>query len=192
MCEKIGIDIIVENEKYMSENFDWIYDMDSLSMEKRIEYCLTEPTYRNRVYRWSEIQLVENVWDATQLKTLSLILLWKIRELQGLNSKLTFKEFLEEEELVNFDEIACEESFETKERTSHFRSSYVFQNSLSIPVNLLILNKKGELIRDVRLEAGEYLFNKFNLIAGLKMECVSENGCIRKYRCVDNGYCIIE
>ena len=190
--EKIGIDIIVENDKYMSENFDWAYDHDSLSMEKRIDFCLNDPIYRNKVFRWKEIQLAENVWDATQLRSFSLILLWKIRELRGLNNKLSFKEFLENKKLVAFDKTACENHFESKENDSHLRFSYIFQNTLSDPVFLSIKRKNREGTLEIRLGANEYFANKFSLSEGSEIECMTENGCIIKYRCVDNGYCIIE
>ncbi len=190
--EKIGVNIIVENDKYMSENFSWTYDRDSLAIEKRIDYCLNDPIFRNRVYRWKEIQLEENAWDATQLRSFSLILLWKIRSIRGSNRMLSFKDFLMNYKLVSFDNIECEKSFDPEENTSHYRSSYIFHNTMTQTVNLHFLNDKEEIRMDIKLEAGEYFANKFNLREGTEIHCITEDNCIRKYRTVDNGYCIIE
>ena len=58
-------------------------DTDSISIEKNIEFCLTDPIFKSKVLHYNEYDLGENTWDASLIRTSAVALLWKIKTLRN-------------------------------------------------------------------------------------------------------------
>ena len=91
----------------MVDKHTWFYGFDSIAREKKIHYILNDSLYKNKLTHYNYYQLSENVWDASLIRTTSVALLWKIKNIRNTENPPHIEEFLKALKLTSLKEISC-------------------------------------------------------------------------------------
>ncbi len=152
-----------KKEEYVNK-FTWSYRVDSLSVEKQIHHALTDSIYRNNVNFYTDIQLRENVWYASLMRTSSVALLWQINQIQGLDETLIINQFFKELDLKPLSEYACTDK-PYKINEINFRRSFIIYNNTKESITFNYVDDYGKRLSPFTISP-----NKFHLRVNHNMD----------------------
>jgi len=190
--EKAVVELSLERHKEMADQLPWLNLNDSLSMEKRINYHLTDPFLKNKILNYNNINLDENTWDASLIRTSSVALLWTIKSLRGTeNTSIDF--FLEKFGMRPFQELECDGyPFEKKENIN-FRLNYIFYNNTDETVFYNYMNLEGKILNRNKISLPPKSFNisASRLKTNTFIEVLKNDSCNKVYRRIKEDYLVI-
>jgi hypothetical protein len=190
--EQVAIDISISSKKEMTLEFPWYQLRDSLSRELRIEHYLTDPIYKGRVLHYNDYQLGENVWDATLIRTSSIALLWKIREMRG-TAPPTIEGLLRAMDLKPFQALSCDAyPFEPAEEI-HLHANFIMYNNRSDTVYFNVANTEGRILNSDEWSLAPHSFqlDEWSLSIDRSIEVLDGDSCHAVYRRTKEDYLII-
>ena len=141
------------------------------------------------------MQLEENIWDATIIRTMAIALLWDIKKMDP-NDETDIKDYLKNKNLNPFESFDCEVKTYNTDKHLNFRTTFVLIKNNRKEITLNFIDKNKDITQSINLHPdannpsfiiGEYYFGKVELI-----EVVEENKCSKIYSFVKDGYLILE
>ncbi len=192
--EKKAVDLSLSRFKEMTDTLPWMFKYDSISRDKARDYYLTDEIYKNKVLHYNTLQLSENVWDATLIRSSSVVLLWQLKKIRTKNNALDLKSFLISKGLEPFEELDCSERpFKNRESIS-FGRNFILYNNSDKEVLFNVIETSGELISTGRLKSKSILFNEsVNLSTNRLIERVDDSGsCVKVYRYTKEDFLIFD
>ena len=190
--EKAVVEMSMQRGKELADQLPTLYQTDSISIEKNINYYLSDPIFKNKVIHYNHYELNENTWDASLIRTSAVALLWQIKTLRG-GADTTLDKFLKKFELKPFQELNCGEfPVETIENTN-FRLNYVFYNNSDKEVLFNILDTEGKVLNSKKLSIlpKSFKLNQYSLSEDRLVQVLENNTCKKLYRRLKQDYLII-
>jgi hypothetical protein len=193
--EKAVVDLAKQRRKEFVETLPWLYESDSISTEKAKDFILNDPIYRNKVIQYTNLQLEENIWDATIIRTMAIALLWDIKKMDP-NDETDIKDYLKNKKLKPFETFDCEAKTYNTGKHLNFRTTFVLIKNNRKEITLNFIDKNKVITQSINLSPAvnnpsfiirEYYFGKVEFI-----EVVEENKCSKIYSFVKDGYLILE
>ncbi len=193
--EKAVVDLAKQRRNEFVETLPWLYESDSISTEKAKDFILNDPIYRNKVIQYTNLQLEENIWDATIIRTMAIALLWDIKKMDP-NDETDIKDYLKNKNLKSFETFDCEVKTYNTDKHLNFRTTFVLIKNNRKEITLNFIDKNKDITQSINLHPdennpsfiiGEYYFGKVGFI-----EVVEENKCSKIYSFVKDGYLILE
>jgi hypothetical protein len=189
--ENMATDIYLQRRKELVDNLPWFLNNDSLAIDKKLDYTLNDPFFKNKVISFIEFQLSENVWDCSLIRTSSIALLYKIKTLKEENVQLNT--YLEDLGLKPFNQLSCnEKEFSRKERVL-FRNNSILYNNLDTIANYNIIDENGKRLNQNSLSLepksfrlDEFSFNRYAI------QLLKNGECQTVYSYVKDGFVIFE
>jgi len=187
-------DLVVKSSLDISKEMDdlsWLYKRDSISKENRLDY-LTGPVFFNKMKRFNRLQLSENIWDATLIRTTSIVILWKIKNMGNENSTGELKEFLNSHGLKPWLKLDCDQRIFTPSSSLNFRTNYVIYNNLQKEVDLNSFDLNGVQLPDNKLQPKAFFLAETDQYDGYIIEVKDDDRCTGAFGFVKDGYIIID
>ena len=163
-----------ERTKEMIDQFEWYFGNDAASVGQANAYYAST-LHKNKVIQYYAIRLSENTYDASLIRTSSIVLLWEIAQLK--NQEDTILDFLRKLGLNPLNQINCSDPNNTSfENQAGFRRNFVIYNDTDADITLeerikndsthsaqLLIPSKGFFMDEFYLFQNEYLLlNKAN------------------------------
>ena len=188
--EDIVVNLSMEYTKERADNFEWLMLSDSLSNEKRMDYVLS-PINLNKIVHYNNIQLDENAYDASLIRTSCIALLWNIKALG--NNKQPLDEFLNALRLNPWKEVDCNQKPSSDDYKVNFRTNFTIYNNSPETAYFNVLNGKDKsLSYQFTVKPKRFKLNQFYVNDGEILHQVDINGnCIKVFEQVKDGYIII-
>ena len=190
--EKMVIEISMERKKENADQLPWLNLSDSLSIEKSIDYYLTNPFYKNKILHYNDYDLDENTWDASLINTSSVALLWTIKNLRG-TENASIDSFLKKLGMIPFQEIECDGYPFEKKESINFRLNHIFYNNTDKTVFYNYVNLEGEIWNRKKRSLPPKSFNlsDFSLNTNYFIEALENDSCKKIYRRIKEDYLVI-
>jgi len=179
-----------KKEEYVNK-FPWYYSNDSLSFEKAIRHTLTDTIYRNNVSYYTDLQLNENVYDATLMRTSSVELLWQIKSIKRLNKTLTIKQFLNELHLKPLTEYACNDK-PYKRNEIFFRRNFMVYNNTKDSITFNYVDESGNREHPLTVAPNNFLPNGQIMNSSQFIELTVDYECKGVFKQNKEDYLLIE
>lgn len=179
-----------KREEYVNK-FTWSYRNDSLSFEKEIHYALTDSIYRNNVNFYTDLQLSENVWYASLMRTSSVALLWHIKQIQGLDETLTITQFFKELDLKPLSEYACTDK-PYKINEISFRRNFIVYNNTSDPITLHYIDESGKRLFSFTMSSNKFLLERFSMVHNRFIQLTVDDECRKVFKQNKEDYLLFE
>jgi len=173
------------------DRFTWYNRTDSLSLKKHIKHALTDTIYRNTVNRYTRLQLNENVWYASLMRTSSVALLWQIKQIQGLDETLTIREFLNDLGLKPLSEHACSDK-PYKVNDIDFKRSVILYNNTNEPITYYSIDETGKRYYHEKVPANKFLVNYERGRTNRFIEYIKDDECIKIFKQNKEDYLVFE
>ncbi len=190
--ENAVVEISMERRKEVVDQLPWLNLSDSLSIEKAIKYILTDPFHKNKILHFNDYDLDENTWDASQIRTTSVALLWHIKNLKG-TQNISIDSFLNNLGMVPFQELECDgHPFEKKE-TVNFRLNYILYNNTDKTIFYNIINLEGEILnrKKLSLTPKSFQVSAARLNTNYFIEVLENDSCKKVYRRIKEDYLVV-
>ncbi len=190
--EKKAVDLSLSRFKEMTDTQPWLFKSDSISRDKARHYYLTDEIYQNKVLHYNTLQLAENVWDATLIRTSSAVILWKIKNLRTKNNSLDLASFLSDRSLEPFEELNCSQNkYETRESIS-FGRNFIIYNNTDKKIKFNIIKQTGEIVSKGSIAPKSLLFDEsVELSTNRLVQRIDDTGsCSKVYRYTKEDYLI--
>ncbi len=190
--EKAAVVLSLERHKELADQLPWLNLSDSLSMEKRINYHLTDPFFKNKILNYNNLNLDENTWDASLIRTSSVALLWTLKNLRG-TENMSIDSFLKKLGMTPFQELECDGYPFEKKESINFRLNYIFYNNTDKTVFYNYLNLEGEILNRNKISISPKSFNLagFRLNTNNFIEILENESCNKVYRRIKEDYLVI-
>ena len=179
-----------KTEEYVNK-FTWFYRADSVSFEKLIHHALTDTIYRNNVNYYTILQLNENVWYASLMRTSSVALLWQIKLIQGLDKNLTIKQFLNDLDLKPLSAYACTDK-PYKRNDINFRRNFIIYNNTKDTITYYKINESGMRLYPVTVAPNKFLLTYESMSNDQFIELTTDNECRRVFKQNKEDYLLFE
>ncbi|TXD53085.1 DUF6090 family protein [Polaribacter sp. IC063] len=179
-----------KSEEYVNK-FSWYYSNDSLSFEKAIRHALTDTIYRNNVSYYTHLQLNENVFDATLMRTSSVELLWQIKSIRGLNKTQTIKQFLNELDLKPLTEYACMDK-PYKKNEIFFRRNFIVYNNTKDSITFNYVDESGNREYPLTVAPNNFLPNGQIMYSNQFIELTVDYECKKVFKQNKEDYLLFE
>ncbi len=189
-CEQIAIDISISSRTEMANRYPWYNLSDSLSGESYIDHILTDPIYKSKLLHYNAYQLDENTWDATIIRTSSVALLWKLKQIKR-TAPPTIEEFLDQLGLRSFQKMDCDGyPFEVTEEINLY-SNFIFYNNRSDTVYFNFRNSEGEIFNEkLSLPPHSFQLDEWAFGNDECIEMLQNDSCHAVYRRSKEDYLI--
>ncbi len=172
-------------------NYSWYGRNDSISFERAIKHAMTDSIYFNKVNAYVNLQLNENVWDATLIRTSSIALLWKIKNIRKESNTPEIRTFLNDLNLEPFREISCD-SLKAKSNEIFFRRNFVLYNNSLDTVRCSFLNDSGNEFYNFLCPPKQFKLSELWLDTNEYIQFSDEEGCEKLYNRFKEDYVVIE
>ncbi len=178
-------------EEYVNK-FSWSSRVDSLSVEKQIHHALTDSIYRNNINFYAGLQLSENVWYASLMRTSSVALLWQIKQIQGLDKTLTINQFFKELDLKPLSEYACtDKPYKTNE--INFRRSLIIYNNTKESITFNYVDDSGKQQSPYTISPNKFLVRvSHNMDNDRFIELTVDDECRKVFKQNKEDYLLFE
>ena len=190
--EKATVEISMVRKKELADQLPTLYLTDSISIEKNIEFSLTDPIFKSKVLHYNEFDLNENTWDASLIRTSAVALLWKIKTLRN-DVDSSLDDFLKSLGLKPLQELDCGAlPVETMERPE-FRLNFIFYNNSDTEVFFNILNTEGKVEnrRELSIAPKKFVLVEWPLSEDRLIQVMDNDTCKKIYRRLKQDYLII-
>jgi hypothetical protein len=190
--EQKGVDLSWERQKENVDELPWYFLRDSISRNKAVDYVLSDSIYKNKLRHYYTLDLRENVWDASLIKTSSVALLWEISKLRG-TSDPSIETFLDKLNLVPFQELTCD-GFPYKETENAIgRLNFIFYNNTDNTIEYLVVDLDGKhLTNRLRSISPKSFYLEEERLRKNELIEISVNGtCKRIYRRDKEDYIVV-
>ena len=94
--EEAILEMVYDHRINYAEKLDWLHKRDSVSINKSIQFMLTDEIFKNKLKNWSRTMLNENMWDMSLIRTSSAYILWKTNTIQNASFNASFEQLLEQ------------------------------------------------------------------------------------------------
>ena len=189
--ESKALDLAGKKVEEHVNKFTWYYRNDSLSFEKEIHHALTDSIYRNNVNYYTDLQLSENVWYASLMRTSSVALLWQIKQIQGLDATLTITQFFKELDLKPLSEYACtDKPYKINEIT--FRHSFIIYNNTKETVTFNYVDASGTEKFPLTISPNKFLLRNQNMSSNRFIELAVNDECKKVFKQKKEDYLLFE
>ena len=179
-----------KNEEYVNK-FKWYFSGDSLSFEKAIVHSLTDTIYRNNVNYYTNMQLNENVWDASLMRSTSVAVLWQIKKIKGLDKTLTIKQFFNELGLTPLTEYACTDK-PYKVNEIGFRRNFIVFNNTKDSITFNYVDENGERPYPIKISPNKFLLEDLSMPRNRFIELTVNDACKRVFKQNKEDYLLFE
>jgi hypothetical protein len=186
--ESKTLELSMQRVKEKVDETPYFGDKDSLAFNNFVTRALEDKIYRNKVEHYNNLFLDENVWDATLIKTSSVILLWKLKSAK--DDSLTLEEFLKSLKLKPFIENSCNDS-NFKEFEVLFRRNFIIYNSQSEEVILIKVSINDGDKATTILPAKNFLMGQWNLDENSYLEIEIDDNCKKIFDPYNEDYLIL-
>lgn len=180
----------VKSEEYVNK-FPWYYRNDSLSLEKYIHHALTDTIYRNNVNFYTDLQLNENVWYASLMRTSAVALLWQIKTIKGLDETLTIKQFFNELGLKSLIEYACTDKPYTINEIS-FRRNFIIFNDTKESITFNYVDESGKQSNPFTISPNKFLLTFNTMPSDRFIELTVGDECRKVFKQNKEDYLLFE
>ena len=189
--ENMATDIYMQRRKEMVDNLPWFLDNDSIAINKKLDYTLNDPFFKNKVRSFIGFQLTENVWDCSLIRTSSIALLYNIKTLKKENVQLNT--YLEDLGLKPFNQLSCDEKVFSRKERVRFRNNFILCNNLDTIANYNIIDKNGKRLNQniLSLEPKSFRLDEFSFY-GNTVQLLKDGECQTVYTYVKDGFVIFE
>ena len=188
--EKKAVDLSLIRFKELTDTLPWMFKSDSISQDIAFDYYISDELYKNKVLHYNTLQLSENVWDATLIRTSSTVLLWKLKNIRAKNNTLDLNEFLASKGLQPFEALNCaDRPFERRERIS-FGRNFIIYNNTDSKVDFNIIKTTGEIVSNGSIDPHSFILDEFGLGTNYLVERIDDTTCKKVYRYVKEDYLI--
>ena len=177
-------------EEYVNK-FKWYYRNDSLSFEKEIHHALTDSIYRNNVNFYTDLQLSENVWYASLMRTSSVALLWHIKQIQGLDETFTITQFFKELDLKPLSEYACTDK-PYKINEINFRRSFIIYNNTKESITFNYVDESGNQKLPLTISPNKFLLRNQRMSSDRFIELKVDDECRKVFKQNKEDYLLFE
>jgi len=193
--EDAVVDLAKQRKKEFVETLPWFYDSDSLSKEKAKDFLLNDPFYRNKVKQFTDLQLDENIWDATSLRTMSIDLLWNLKKMDP-KYDIDIKAYLNSKNLVPFDTFDCDANSFNTVKQPNFRTRFVTIQNNRTELTLNFMDEQMVISQSLKIPPvsndAEFIledqyFGKVSFI-----QVIEAGKCVKIYSIVRDGFLILE
>jgi len=179
-----------KTEEYVNK-FTWYHIFDSLAIKKHIQHSLTDTIYRNNVNYYNRLQLDENVWYASLLRTSSVAALWQIKQIKSLDKTLTIKQFLNDLNLEPLTEYACtDKPYEVNE--IYFRRNIIIYNDTNDTITYYKIDELGKRLNPVKVSPYKFLLTKEDMMNNRFIELTIDNQCSKVFKQNKEDYLLFE
>ena len=189
--EAESLNLAMSRIKEYVNKFTWYGRNDSLSFEKAIKHSLTDSIYRNTVNHYTDLQLMENVWDATLIRTSSIALLWQIKTIKGQDNSKNIKQFFDEYGLKPILEYACGNK-PYRIADINFRRNFIVYNNTNDSISLYSIDASGKQLNTTKLPPKQFLLEHFSMMNNRFLELRLEGECSRVFKLNKEDYLLIE
>lgn len=189
--ERRALDLAAKKTEEYVDKYSWFVIRDSITAEKAIHHRLTDTIYRNNISHYSQIQLNENVWYASLMRTASVALLWQIKSIKGMDKSYTIKQYFNELELKPLMEFACSDK-PFKENEINFRRNFIIYNKSKDSISFHFINKDGERLFTRTIPPEKFVLKYFSMQPHQFIELEVENECKKVYKQNKEDYLIFE
>jgi hypothetical protein len=186
-----SLNLAMSRTKEFVDNFSWYNRLDSLSVEKAIKHALTDSIYRNKVNHYTDLQLSENVWDASLIRTSSIALLWQIKTIKGQDNTKNIKQFFDEHDLKPLLEYACGDK-PYRISDINFRRNFIIYNNTNDSISLYSIDASGKRLNTTELPPKQFLLEQFSMRQNRFLELALEDECSRIFKLNKEDYILIE
>ncbi len=190
--EQVAIDISISSKKEMTLNYPWYQLHDSLSREQQIEHYLNDPIYKGRLLHYNDYQLGENVWDASLIRSSSIALLWKIKEIRG-NTPPTIEEFLIGFDLEPFETLSCDiYPYEVADKV-YLHTSFIMYNNKEDTIYFNLTDTQGRIRNSETWSLAPHSFLLYELSANVNrcIQVLENDSCQTVFHGTKEDYVII-
>ena len=189
--ESEALKLAMSRAKERIDELPWAYKEDSLSVEKAINYVLNNPFYRNKVRHYYNLQLDENVWDASLIRTSSVALLWKIKMIRKKDHEPNVKEFFKDLQLILLLEYDCMDTpYKLKE--VGFRRNLIIYNHTKDSTLINILDSLGQTVTSGKIPPKSFLLGENSLEDEYFIGIQKDGECLRVYNFYKEDFLLIE
>jgi len=179
-----------KTEEYVNK-FIWYYRSDSFSLNKQIHHLLTDSIYRNNVNYYTDLQLNENVWYASLMRTSSVAALWQIKQIKGLDKTLTIKHFLNDLDLKPLSEYACTDK-PYKVNEINFRRNFIVYNNTKDTITYYKINELGKRLKRISVAPNKFLLTYERMLNDDFIELTTDNQCHKIFKQNKEDYLLFE
>ena len=189
--ESEALELAMSRTKEIVDELPWAFRQDSLSIEMAINYALNNPIHRNKVVHYYNLQLDENVWDASLIRTSSVALLWKIKSIRNKDKELEPEAFFDELELIPLLEHACaDKPYKVKE--VGFRRNFIIYNHSRDSTSFNVVDSLGQAINSGMVPPKRFLLGEFSLSDEYFIEILKDGECEKVHNFYHEDYLLIE
>ncbi|GAB5550966.1 MAG: hypothetical protein Sapg2KO_05570 [Saprospiraceae bacterium] len=180
---------VMENYEYLTHHLPRHGMTDSLSINKEIDFFLTEKSYRGKV-NLSNKMMREALFYCANYRHTSLIMLINLKQLRERFDKVQIQKLLSQFDLTPFDRINCQTSFEKSD--PDLIQAYLLLNLSKEPVQLRRRSANETSYTIIDLKPGQ--IRRRTVFKGPTdiYEQVAEGSCIESYTSRNEGYLLIE
>ena len=190
--EKAVVEISMARKKELADQLPTLFLTDSISIEKNIEFCLTDPIFKSKVLHYNEYDLDENTWDASLIRTSAVALLWKIKTLRN-DVDTSLDDLLKSIGLKPFQELDCGAfPVETIEKIG-IRLNCILYNNSDSEVFYNVLDTKGKVLNNRKLSVApkSFILNEYSLSESRLIQVMDNDTCKKIYRRLKQDYLIL-
>ena len=189
--ESESLNLAMSRIKEYTDTYPWFGRSDSLSMEKAITHALTDPIYRNKVKHYNNLQLNENVWDVSLIRSSSVALLWQIKMIKSQDKTKNIKEFFHDLELKPLLEYSCQDK-PYKTTDINFRRNFIIYNNTNDSITIHVVNKSGEQLSTTKFPPKKFYLGQFTMQNDIFLESTFEGQCKKVFKLDKEDYLLIE
>lgn len=194
--EKKALDLSLSRWKEFADTQPWLFEENESNTEEALDYYLNNQFHRNKVLHYNSIQLGENVWDASLIRTTSTAILWKIKEIQIKEGKEVDSYSMEEDlfpalRLQPFKKLDCDKFPYEKIESIGFGRNFVLYNDTEKLVKFNIIDLNGAVTSSGKIKPKSFILDEFSLGANDLIQRLDENGnCEQIYRYTKEDFLI--
>ena len=187
--ESEALSLSMQRYKEFADQTPWFNGLDSLAINNIITRSLEDKIYRNKVEHYNALQLDENVWDGTLIRTSSVALLWELKSTK--DETLEIEKFLKNLNLKPFIEYECNEAI-NKAYNAGFRRNLIIYNTQSKEVTLQVRSKTGVFQSHITIPAESFhLRGQFALGKNDFLELEENENCRKVFDPYNEDYLIL-
>jgi hypothetical protein len=182
----------------MSQSF-WMAKSDSLSIEKRYNFFITDENYKKRVLNyWAKTS--DMTLTTMYHRSISMELLGRLKVIRHNYDAGRLHQLYNSLNLNSFRQISCEDVFSGNKNQFYKNERFLVKNMSEKEIHLFVKNSKGEIYGEMKIKPGNFsIFMETAMeFAAIDddyfstIELHQDGKCIKKYAEERNGYLIVE
>ena len=188
--EKKCLEISMNTIQELASTLDWFYESDSISTNKRVDYVLNDPLYRNKLIYYNGYDLTENIWDASLIRTTAISILWELDK----ENYSSIHDFLSQFDLKSFIKYTCVQDRMVFENPELVRINYIMYNATETPIQFYIMDSSGnrEYSEIQTLAPHSFLLGENSMNYTNHIQIIKDGECKMNYYKLYNDYLVVE